>query len=145
MEPARVSSPQYSEEEEFFNHYKNDDDEEERLYLQLETRERVQTNEAKSKRRRASPTQTTSQRDNTPASQCLPSRRALLASEGYRQPNTPQGLRGEEERLYFLRGVQGFQVFKAFRCLRLSMQEVLKASWSSRLFWSFKALMRSRL
>jgi len=30
--------------------------EEERLYLQLEIRERVQTNEAKSKRRRASPT-----------------------------------------------------------------------------------------
>jgi len=30
--------------------------EEERLYLHLETRERVQTNEAKSKRRRASPT-----------------------------------------------------------------------------------------
>jgi len=29
---------------------------EERLYLQLETRERVQTNEAKSKRCRASPT-----------------------------------------------------------------------------------------
>jgi len=30
--------------------------EEEGLYLQLESRERVQTNEAKSKRRRASPT-----------------------------------------------------------------------------------------
>jgi hypothetical protein len=30
--------------------------EEERLYLQLETRERVQTNEARSKHRRASPT-----------------------------------------------------------------------------------------
>ena len=72
-----------------------EEEEEERLYLHLETRERVQTNEAKSKRCRASPTQTTSQRDNTPASQCLPSRRALLASEGYRQPNTPQGLRGE--------------------------------------------------
>jgi len=41
----------------------------------------VQTNEAKSKRRRASPTQTTSQRDNTPASRCLPSRRVLLAAE----------------------------------------------------------------
>jgi len=67
----------------------DEDEEEERLYLHLETRERVQTNEAKSKRRRASPTQTTSQRDNTPASQCLPSRRALLASEGYRRPITP--------------------------------------------------------
>ena len=44
-----------------------EEEEEERLYLHLETRERVQTNEAKSKRRRASPTQTTSQRDNTPA------------------------------------------------------------------------------
>ena len=54
-----------------------EEEEEGRLYLHLETRERVQTNEAKSKRRRASPTQTTSQRDNTPASQCLPSRRAL--------------------------------------------------------------------
>ena len=32
------------------------EEEEEGLYLQLETRERVQTNEAKSKRRRASPT-----------------------------------------------------------------------------------------
>jgi len=42
-----------------------EEEEEERLYLHLETRERVQTNEAKSKRRRASPTQTTSQRDNT--------------------------------------------------------------------------------
>ena len=74
--------------------------EEEGLYLQLETRERVQTNEAKSKRRRASPTQTTSQRDNTPASQCLPPRRALLASEGYRRPciiTAPlQGSRGGE-------------------------------------------------
>jgi len=48
------------------------------MYLQLETRERVQTNEAKSKRRRASPTYTTSRRDNT-ASQCLPFRRALTA------------------------------------------------------------------
>jgi hypothetical protein len=38
-------------------------EEEERLYLHLETRERVQTNEAKSKRRRASPTQTTSHGD----------------------------------------------------------------------------------
>ena len=72
-----------------------EEEEEERLYLHLETRERVQTNEAKSKRCRASPTQTTSQRDNTPASQGLPSRRVLLASEGYRQPNAPQGLRGE--------------------------------------------------
>ena len=47
--------------------------EEEGLYLQLETRERVQTNEAKSKRRRASPTETTSRQDNTQASRCLPS------------------------------------------------------------------------
>ena len=53
--------------------------------MHLETRERVQTNEAKSKRRRTSPTQTTSQLDNTPASQCLPSRRTLLASEGYKE------------------------------------------------------------
>jgi len=72
-----------------------EEEEEEGLYLQVETRERVQTNEAKSKRRRASPTSTTSRRDNTPASQCLPSRRALLASKGYRLPITPQGLRGE--------------------------------------------------
>ena len=62
--------------------------------MHLETRERVQTNEAKSKRRRASPTQTTSQRDNTPASRCLPSRRVLLARKGNRQPITPQGLQG---------------------------------------------------
>jgi len=61
--------------------------------LRLETRERVQTNEAKSKRRRASPTETTSRRDNTPASQCLPSRRALLASQGYRRPSTPPRLK----------------------------------------------------
>ena len=33
-----------------------EEEEEEGFYLQLETRERVQTNEAKSKRRRASPT-----------------------------------------------------------------------------------------
>ena len=71
-----------------------EEEEEERLYFHLETRECVQTNEAKSKRRRASPTQTTSQRDNTPASQCLPSRRVLLASEGYRPPNTPPRLKG---------------------------------------------------
>jgi hypothetical protein len=38
------------------------------LYLRLETRERVQTDEAKSKRRRASPTSTTSRRDNALAS-----------------------------------------------------------------------------
>ena len=55
---------------------------------------RVQTNEAKSKRRRASPTKTTGRRDNTPASRCLPSRRVLLARKGYRQPITPQGLQG---------------------------------------------------
>ena len=67
-----------------------EEEEEERLYLHLETRERVQTNEAKSKRCSASPTQTTSH----PASQCLPSRRVLLASEGYRQPNTPPRLKG---------------------------------------------------
>jgi hypothetical protein len=42
---ARVLCPEEEEEEE----------EDERLCLQLETRERVQTNEAKSKRRRASP------------------------------------------------------------------------------------------
>jgi hypothetical protein len=66
--------------------------EEEELYLRLETHDRVQTNEAKSKRRRASPTYTKSRRDNTPASRCLPSRRALLASQGYRRPITPQGL-----------------------------------------------------
>jgi hypothetical protein len=60
--------------------------------LRLETHDRVQTNEAKSKRRRASPTYTKSRRDNTPASRCLPSRRALLASQGYRRPITPQGL-----------------------------------------------------
>jgi len=46
-------------------------EEEEELYLRLETRERVQRNKAKSKRRRASPTQTTSRRDNTPASRLL--------------------------------------------------------------------------
>jgi len=40
-----------------------EEEEEERLYLHLETRERVQINEAKSKRCRASPTQTTSQRE----------------------------------------------------------------------------------
>jgi len=34
-----------------------EEEEEERLYLHLKTRERVQTNEAKSKRCRASPTQ----------------------------------------------------------------------------------------
>ena len=62
--------------------------------MRIETRKRVQTNEAKSKRRRASPTQTTSQRDNTPASRCLPSRRVLLARKGNRQPITPQGLQG---------------------------------------------------
>ena len=72
-----------------------EEEEEEEEEEGLETRERVQTNEAKSKRRRASPTSTTSRRDNTPASRCLPSRRALLASEGYRRPNTHQGLRGE--------------------------------------------------
>ena len=49
------------------------------LYLRIETRERVQTNEAKSKRRRASPTKTTGRRDNTPASRCLPSWPVLLA------------------------------------------------------------------
>ena len=69
-------------------------EEEEGLYLRLETRKRVQTNEAKSKRRRASPTKTTGRRDNTPASRCLPSRRVLLARKGYRQPITPQGLQG---------------------------------------------------
>ena len=41
--------------------------EEEGLYLRIETRKRVQTNEAKSKRRRASPTKTTGRRDNIPA------------------------------------------------------------------------------
>jgi len=71
-----------------------EEEEEEGLYLRIETRKRVQTNEAKSKRRRASPTQTTSQRDNTPASRCLPSRRVLLARKGNRQPITPQGLQG---------------------------------------------------
>jgi len=40
----------------------------EELYLRLETRERVHPNEAKSERRRASPTSTTSRRDNIPAS-----------------------------------------------------------------------------
>jgi len=45
--------------------------------------------------------------DNTPASQCLPSRRALLASEGYRRTCTPPkeeeeggGGGGEGEELY---------------------------------------------
>ena len=69
-------------------------EEEEGLYLRIEPRKRVQTNEAKSKRRRASPTKTTGRRDNTPASRCLPSRRVLLARKGYRQPITPQGLQG---------------------------------------------------
>ena len=69
-------------------------EEEEGLYLRIETRKRAQTNEAKSKRRRASPTKTTGRRDNTPASRCLPSRRVLLARKGYRQPITPQGLQG---------------------------------------------------
>jgi len=71
-----------------------EEEEEEGLYLRLETRERIQTNEAKSKRRRASPTYTTSRRENTPASRCLPSCRAPLASEGYRRPITPQDPRG---------------------------------------------------
>jgi len=72
---------------------------EEELYLRLETREHVQTNEAKSKRRRASPTQTTSRRDNTPASRCLPSmtltshqRCWLVKVTG--GPPPPQGSRG---------------------------------------------------
>ncbi len=39
------------------------------LYLRMETRKRVQTNEAKSKRRRASPTKITGPWDNTPASE----------------------------------------------------------------------------
>ena len=62
--------------------------------MRIETRKCVQTNEAKSKRRRASPTKTTGRRDNTPASRCLPSRRVLLARKGNRQPITPQGLQG---------------------------------------------------
>ena len=71
-----------------------EEEEEEGLYLRIETRKRVQTNEAKSKRRRASPTKTTGRRDNTPASRCLPSRRVLLARKGYRRPINPQGLQG---------------------------------------------------
>ena len=71
-----------------------EEEEVEGLYLRIETRKRVQTNEAKSKRRRASPTKTTGRLDNTPASRCLPSRRVLLARKGYRQPITPQGYRG---------------------------------------------------
>jgi len=64
--------------------------------LRIETRKRVQTNEAKSKRRRASPTKITGRRDNTPASRCLLSRRVLLARKDYRQPITPQGLREDD-------------------------------------------------
>ena len=71
-----------------------EEEEEEGLYLRTETRKRVQTNEAKSKRRRASPTKTTGRRDNTPASRCLPSRRVLLARKGYRRPIHPPRLQG---------------------------------------------------
>ena len=71
-----------------------EEEKEEGLYLRIETRKRVQTNEAKSKRRRASPTKTTGRRDNTPASRCLPSRRVLLARKGYRQPIHPPRLTG---------------------------------------------------
>ena len=73
-----------------------EEEEEEGLYLRTETRKRVQTNEAKSKRRRASPTKTTGRRDNTPASRCLPSRRVLLARKGYRRPITTPRLTGVE-------------------------------------------------
>jgi len=46
----RLREEEEDEEEE------EEEEEEEGLYLRLETRERVQTNEARSKRRRASPT-----------------------------------------------------------------------------------------
>jgi len=53
-----------------------EEEEEEGIYLQLETCERVQVNEAKSKHRLASPTETTSRRDNTrPPDACIPAER----------------------------------------------------------------------